>query len=136
MSGTVYRFLTIVHASSYRLASLEAVYHGDLRFITDCKFSTHHCILYNRVAWSSLAVRRQMHWYLLIYKAIFIFLPSYLCCLIHPKVVVNYSLRSRSFYNVYVPSARTHLGKSAFEYCTVRLELSSNETAAKSVGVS
>ncbi len=67
-----YRFLTIVyqHASSYRLASLEAVYHGALRFITDCSFSTHHCSLYNRVAWSSLAVRRQMHWYLLIYKAI------------------------------------------------------------------
>ncbi len=47
-----------------------SVYHGALRFITDCTFSTHHCILYNRVAWSSLAVRRQMHWYLLIYKAI------------------------------------------------------------------
>ncbi len=52
------------HASSYLLASLEAVYHGALRFITDCKCSTHHCILYNRVAWSSLAVRRQMHWYI------------------------------------------------------------------------
>ncbi len=77
------------HASSYLLASLEAVYHGALSFITDCKFSTHHCILYNRVAWSSLAVRRQMHWYLLIYKAILGFLPSYLCCLIHQKVVVN-----------------------------------------------
>ncbi len=104
------------HASSYRLASLEAVYHGALRFITDCKFSTHHCILYNRVAWSSLAVRRQMHWYLLIYKAILGFLPSYLCCLIHQKVVVNYSLRSQSFYNLYVPSARTNLGKTAFKY--------------------
>ncbi len=113
-----YRFLTIVyqHASSYRLASLEAVYHGALRFVTDCSFSTHHCSLYNRVAWSSLAVRRQMHWYLLIYKAILGFLASYLCCLIHQKVVVNYSLRSQSFYNLYVPSARTNLGKTAFEY--------------------
>ncbi len=113
MSGT---FLPILdhgdvvyqHASSYLLASLEAVYHGALRFITDCKFSTHHCILYNRVAWSSLAVRRQMHWYLLIYKAILVFLPSYLSCLIHQKVVVNYSLCSQSFYNLYVPSARTN----------------------------
>ncbi len=31
-----------------------SVYHGALRFITDCSFSTHHCSLYNRVAWSSL----------------------------------------------------------------------------------
>ncbi len=104
------------HASSYLLASLEAVYHGALRFITDCKCSTRHCTLYNRVAWSSLAVRRQMHWYLLIYKAILGFLPSYLCCLIHQKVVVNYSLCSQSFYNLYVPSAQTNLGKTAFEY--------------------
>ncbi len=37
--GDVYQ-----HASSYLLASLEAVYHGALRFITDCTFSTHHCI--------------------------------------------------------------------------------------------
>ncbi len=103
MSGTfVYRFLTIVYASSYLLASLEAVYHGALRFITDSTFYTHHCILYNRVAWPSLAVRRQMHWYLSIYKVILGFLPSYLCCLIHPKVVVNYSLRSQSFYNLYL----------------------------------
>ncbi len=102
------------HASSYLLACLEAVYHGALRFIKDCKFSTHHCILYNRVAWSSLAVRRKMHWYLLIYKAILGFLPSYLCCLIQQKVVVNYSLRSQSFYNLHVPSARTNLGKTAF----------------------
>ncbi len=111
-----YGVVVYQHASSYLLASLEAVYHGALRFITDCKFSTHHCILYNRVAWSSLAVRRKMHWYLLIYKAILFFLPSYLCCLIHQKVVVNYSLRSQSFYNLHVPSARTNLGKIAFEY--------------------
>ncbi len=123
MSGTClpildYGDVVYQHASSYLLASLEAVYHGALRFITDCKFSTHHCILYNRVAWSLLAVRRQMHWYLLIYKAILFFLPSYLCCLIHQKVV-NYSLRSQSFYNLYVPSARTNLGKTAFEYAAL-----------------
>ncbi len=58
------------HASSYLLFSLEAVYHGALRFITDSTFSTHHFILYKRVAWSSLAVRTKMHWYLLIYHPI------------------------------------------------------------------
>ncbi len=87
VSGTCLPILdygdVVYQHASYLLASLEAVYHGALRFITDCTFSTHHCILYNRVDWSSLAVRRQMHWYLLIYKAILGFLPSYLCCLIH-----------------------------------------------------
>ncbi len=121
MSGTFlpildYGDVVYQHASSYLLASLEAVYHSALRFIMDCTCSTHHCILYNRVAWSSLAVRRKMHWYLLIYKAILGFLPSYLCCLIQQKVVVNNSLRSQSFYNLRVPSAQTNLGKTAFEY--------------------
>lgn len=34
------------HAPSYLLASLDALNHGALGFITDCKFSTHHCELY------------------------------------------------------------------------------------------
>ncbi len=30
---------------SYLLSTLDAVYHGALRFILDCKPSTHHCLL-------------------------------------------------------------------------------------------
>lgn len=104
------------HAPSYILASLDAVYHGALRFITNCKFSTHHCALYNIVSWPSLAVRRKMHWYLLIYKAILGFLPPYLCCMLKQKVAGNYSLRSQFLYNLHVPRVRTNLGKTAFYY--------------------
>ncbi len=86
----VYQF-----APSYLLSSLDAVYHGDLRFISDCKPSTHLCILYNRVGWSSLLIRRKMHWYLIIYKAILGMLPSYICCLIRQKIVEKYFLRSQ-----------------------------------------
>ncbi len=86
----VYQF-----APSYLLSSLDAVYHGALRFISDCKSSTHHCLLYNRVGWSSLLIRRKMHWYLIIYKAILGMLPSYLCCLIKQKIVEKYFLRSQ-----------------------------------------
>ncbi len=49
---------------------LDAVYHGALRFISDRKPSTHHCVLYNRVGWPSLLTRRKMHWYLIIYTLI------------------------------------------------------------------
>ncbi len=59
------------HAPSYLLSSLDALYHGALRFITDSKFTTHHCELYEKVAWPPLRIQRKMHWHLLIYKAIF-----------------------------------------------------------------
>ncbi len=68
------------HAPSYLLSSLDALYHGALRFITDSKFTTHHCELYEKVAWPPLRIRRKMHWHLLIYKAILGHLPNYLCC--------------------------------------------------------
>ncbi len=101
---------------SYLLSSLDAVYHGALRFISDCKPSTHHCILYNRVGWPSLLTRRKMHWYLIIYKAILGMLPSYLCCLIKQKAVEKYFLLSQNYYTLSVPFVRSELGKKAFMF--------------------
>lgn len=91
----VYQF-----APSYLLSSFDAVYHGALRFISNCKSSTHHCTLYHRVGWPSLYTRRKMHWYLIIYKAILGLLPSYLCCLMQQKIIKNYFLRSQNFYTL------------------------------------
>ncbi len=71
------------HASSYLLASLEAVYHGALNLLRIVHFL--HITVYYIIELPGLAVRRKMHWYLLICKAILGFLPSYLCCLIHQK---------------------------------------------------
>ncbi len=107
----VYQF-----APSYLLSSLDAVYHGALRFISDCKPSTHHCILYNRVGWPSFLTRRKMPWYLIIYKAILGMLPSYLCCLIKQKAVEKYFLRSQNCYTLFVPLVRSELGKKAFMF--------------------
>jgi len=103
------------HAPSYLLSSLDALYHGALRFITDCKFITHHCELYERVAWP-LRIQRKMHWHLLIYKAILGNLPTYLCCFIQRSLFGNHSLRSQSNYNLHVPFVRTELGKTSFKY--------------------
>ncbi|XP_013857613.1 RNA-directed DNA polymerase from mobile element jockey, partial [Austrofundulus limnaeus] len=47
-----------------------------LRFVTNCKASTHHCDLYTRVGWPSLFTRRLGHWYTFIYKALLGMLPS------------------------------------------------------------
>jgi len=104
------------HAPSYLLVSLDALYHGALRFITGCRFSTHHCDLYKMVGWSSLSIRRKKHWYQLIYKAILGYLPPYLCCLIKQKSPGSYSLRSKSIYNLCVPFVRTEMGKTSFKY--------------------
>ncbi len=103
-------------APSYLLSTLDAVYHGALRFITDCKPSTHHCTLYNRLGWPSLSIRRKMHWYAIIYKAILGMLPSYLCCLIQQKIVEKYFLCSQNCYTLSVPFVRSELGKKAFMY--------------------
>ncbi len=104
------------HAPSYLLSSLDALYHGALRFITDCKFTRHHCELYERVAWPPLRIRRKMHWNLLIYKAILGNLPNYLCYFIQRTLFGNHSLRSQSNYNLCVSFVRTELGKTSFKY--------------------
>uniref|UniRef100_A0A8C2EK04 Reverse transcriptase domain-containing protein n=1 Tax=Cyprinus carpio TaxID=7962 RepID=A0A8C2EK04_CYPCA len=104
------------YASSQLLSSLDAVYHSALRFISDSKPLTHHCILYNRVSWPSLSIRRKIHFYLIIYKTILGLLPSYLGCLIQKKSVGKYSLRSDNCFTLSVPFVRTELGKRAFMY--------------------
>ena len=56
------------NASSKCLQSLDTVYHGALRFVTNFKTLTHHCSLYARVGWFALSTLRLHHWHILIYK--------------------------------------------------------------------
>ncbi len=74
-------------------------------------------ILYNRVGWS-LFIRRKMHWYLIIYKAILGMLPSYLCHFKKLKIVEKYLLRSQNCYTLSVPFVQSELGKKAFMYAS------------------
>lgn len=49
------------------LTPLDSVYHSALRSInSDCN-SSHHCILYEKVSWAPLTVRR--HWFMFLFKA-------------------------------------------------------------------
>lgn len=57
-------------AASSTLRCQDSAYHRSLRFISNSLPHTHRCVLYNLVPWSSLRLRRQLHWYIFIYKAI------------------------------------------------------------------
>ncbi len=46
------------NASASTLAPLNSIDHSALRFITGDSYSTHHCILYEKVGWAPLTVRR------------------------------------------------------------------------------
>jgi len=97
------------------LHSLDTVYHGALRFITNLKALTHHCFLYARVGWTALSIWILNHWHVLIYKAILNILPSYLWMLIHQN---NSDFRSVTYaqglLSLSVPIIRLEIGKRGF----------------------
>lgn len=74
----------VIHgkAAASTLKSLDVVYYPDLRFITGDPYSTHHCILNQKVSWPSLVVARDQHWFLFIYKLLMQLLPPYISSLL------------------------------------------------------
>ena len=120
-------------AAPSTLKSLDSVYHSALRFITGDSYSTHHCILYDKVGWSPLAVRRDQHWYLFVFKAIIGKLPPYLASLLVWKSRPNIT-RSNDWLTLEVPHVRTNQGKTAFHYSApnswnyLQLSLKINQT--------
>ena len=64
------------NAAATTLKPLDAVYHSALRFITGDSFATHHCILYQRVCWTSLKSHRSPHYSFLVYKDLIHKLPT------------------------------------------------------------
>ena len=87
-----------MNASSKCLQSLDTVYHGALRFVTNFKTLRHHCSLYARVGWSLLSTRRLHHWHILIYKTILCVLPAYLQKYVIQKSTGAYQLRSEDLF--------------------------------------
>ena len=74
------------HAAATTLKPLDSVYHSALRFITGDHYDTHHCIVYSKVGWSSLADRCNKHWYRFIFKALTGKQPYYIIYLKTPRV--------------------------------------------------
>ena len=102
-------------AAPTTLLPLDSVYHSALRFITGERYDTHHCILYDKVGWSSLSERRNKHWYQFIFKAIDGKLPPYITLLLQWKNRVRQT-RSSNWLTLEVPPVQTELGKSAFSF--------------------
>ena len=101
------------NATASALTSLDSVYHSALRFITGSSYSTHHCVLYEKVGWAPLSVRRQKHWLLFIYKVLNGNMPPYLSTLLNWSNN-KYSTRSTDFLMLDVPRTKTEFGKAAF----------------------
>uniref|UniRef100_A0A8C7F2I1 K Homology domain-containing protein n=1 Tax=Oncorhynchus kisutch TaxID=8019 RepID=A0A8C7F2I1_ONCKI len=87
-----YGDLLYMHATTSFLQRLDSVYHASLRFITNAKTLTHHCTLYQMVGWTSLYMRRKIHLYVFIYKALLGKFPlqikSNFICHIHMLVLL------------------------------------------------
>lgn len=76
---------------------------------------THHCTLYARLEWPSLAVHQFTHRPTFIYKAILGLLPQQLCDYIF-KNNSNYGLRSDDLHLLNVPKVCSELGKLCLKY--------------------
>ena len=115
MSVLDYGDVVYRHASRSCLKLLDSVFHSALRFITGDAYDTHHCVLYEKVGWSSLKERRDAHWHIFIYKALTGKLPPYLT----EMLLISdglYQTRSTDMLMLYVPYARSELGKTAFSH--------------------
>lgn len=73
------------HAAATTLKPLDSIYHSAPRCVTGDRYDNHHCILYQKVGWSSLCDRRMKHWYLFIFKALTGKLPSYISSLLERR---------------------------------------------------
>ena len=116
LSALDYGDIIYRNASNTTLKALDSVYHSALRFITGDSYMTHHCILYNKVGWPSLATRRDQHWFIFVYKAIIGSSPPYLNSLLKWKTG-SYNTRSQAYLMLETPHAYTQFGKTAFKCC-------------------
>ena len=103
------------NASASVLRPLDIVYHSALRFVTGANYNTHHCALYDLVAWPSLSQRRDIHWFLFIFKTLSGKHPQYLSQLLSWNNNL-YSTRSSDLLLLSVPKVRSLLGRSSFSF--------------------
>lgn len=89
------------------------MYHGALRFITNFKYLTHHCFLYEGDGWSSVSTHGLKHWYILVYKDIHALLPLYLLTFISQRGSGTDRLHSQDVFSLSVSRVTTELRKKA-----------------------
>ena len=104
-----------MHAFPSVLKPFDTLYHSSIRFIAGDGFMTHHCHLDQNVGWTSLALRREQHCILFIYKAPLKKLPLYLLSLLTFRSF-NYFTRAYNPLALDIPAVKTEIGKFAFVY--------------------
>lgn len=100
-------------AAKSDLESLNTAYNRICRFVLGCTYFTHHCTMYDALQWSSLYVRRRIHWLNFIFKCIYFNYPSYLQQYFVP-FSSNYHVRHSG--QTYFVAFRAHktIGKRSF----------------------
>ena len=101
-------------ASKGLLQKLDVLYHSAIRFATNAPFKTHRCTLYSSVNWPSLHTRRNIHWFMLIYKTLLGQSPPYLCQLLQTTFAA-YNTRSAHHILLKVPKTNSVFGQLSFQ---------------------
>lgn len=103
-----------MHAASFVLKRLDSVYHASLRYVTNAQSLTHQCIVYQMEGQTSLYIRRQLHFYLFIYKALLGSLLSF------TFTTSSSQTRSTRWLLLKVPRAIAELSKTAIPIVHLR----------------
>ena len=113
--------MPLTHASHSVLKILDPVYHSAIRFITDDAYQTHHCNLYDKVGWPSLSKRRDIHWYLFIFKSLIGKQPPYITGMLDQKNIGRYSTRSSDLLLLKRPNAGSNLRQHSFMFTAPKM---------------
>lgn len=114
---TILDYADVVYQNSSvtNLHSLDVIYNSLCRFILRCPYRTNHCNMYASLNWTSLTVRRQLHWLQFIFKCIYQNYRSYSKELLCP-LISTYNLRHTEHLFYIVPKIKKEIGRKAFKY--------------------
>ena len=104
------------NASNSVLKMLDPVYHSAIRFITGDAYQTHHCNLYDKVGWPSLSNRRDIHWYLFIFKSLVGKQPPYITSMLDWKTFGPHNTRSSDLLLLERPNAGHNRRQNSFVF--------------------
>ena len=100
------------------LERLNVLHHSAIRFETNAPYRTHHCDLYTLANWPPLEIRCNIHWLMLVFKALLGLTPPYLTQLLHlrPPTPHTHYTRSAPLILLNAPRAYSSLGHSSFQF--------------------
>jgi hypothetical protein len=110
----VFDYGDVVHACFiFNRKTLDAAYHSAGHFITCAGYLTHRCVLKKKVGWPSLAIRREPHCLLFIYKALCGQIPMYQSSMLNFTNQSDQTL-SHSHIRLIIPRTNSNSGKISF----------------------